>query len=152
MNADVVHSLQRRVGTDSVGDWVEVTQEMIDKFAEAIQDFQFIHVNPEAARQTPFGGTIAHGFLTLSLFHVLASTAPGVLPLDSVRMILNYGGNKVRFLTPVRSGARVRGRFRILDFFEKSPGRYQQVMEYVIEIQGEERPALVAEWLVQVIL
>lgn len=152
MTEDIPQALQRRVGTESVGDWVDVTQAMIDKFAEATHDFQFIHVNREAAEQTPFGGTIAHGFLTLSLFNLLSSTAPGVLPLDSVRMILNYGGNRVRFLTPVRSGTRVRGRFKILALFEKSPGRYQQVMEYIVEIEGEQRPALVAEWLVQLIL
>ncbi|MGL1386199.1 MaoC family dehydratase, partial [Vibrio parahaemolyticus] len=88
----------------SVSDWIEVTQAMIDLFADATGDHQFIHVDPEAAARTPFGGTIAHGFLTLSLMPALAAKTPDAPRLAGVRMGVNYGGNKVRFLTPVRAG------------------------------------------------
>src|ERR1043166_6211637 len=107
-----------RIGTETVSDWIEVSQEMIDKFADATGDHQFIHVNPEMAKMTPFGGTIAHGFLTLSLMARFQLSITGLAPSD-IRMGLNYGGNKVRFLTPVRSGSRVRGRFKLLELEEK---------------------------------
>lgn len=146
---DLIERVRSRIGQPIVSDWVEVTQAMIDTFAEATGDHQFIHVDPEAAARTPFGGTIAHGFLTLSLLPLFAATAPGALPTDWARMGVNYGGNRVRFLTPVRSGSRVRGRFTLLDFVEKQPGQYQQTMDFVVEIEGQEKPALVAEWIVQ---
>lgn len=129
-------------------DWVLVDQAMIDSFAHATGDFQFIHVDPERARETPFGGTIAHGFLTLSLFPRLYehSDAP---QCAGVKMGVNYGGNKVRFLAPVRSGKRVRGHFRLLELAEKRPGQFQQTLEFTVEIEGEEKPALIAEWISQ---
>lgn len=131
-----------------VSDWVTIDQAMIDRFADATDDHQFIHVNPDMARMTPFGGTIAHGFLTLSLLTTLLqrSEAP---TLEGVRMAVNYGTNKVRFLTPVRSGSRVRGRFRHGGFEERRPGQYQQTIEATVEIEGQDKPALVAEWLFQ---
>ncbi|MHA6719827.1 MaoC family dehydratase [Sphingomonas sp. RS6] len=134
------------IGTERVSDWVEVTQAMIDQFAEATGDRQFIHVDPARAAQTPFGGTIAHGFLSLSLMPMLAAhtDAPGI---EGARMGVNYGGNKVRFLTPVRSGKRVRGRFTLKKFIERQPGVWEQVQDYVLEIEGEEKPALIAEWI-----
>jgi acyl dehydratase len=141
--------MQARIGTETVSDWVEVTQAMIDRFAEATGDHQFIHVDPVAAAATPFGGTIAHGFLTLSLMPLLASKVPDAPQLAGVRMGVNYGGNKVRFLTPVRSGSRVRGRFRLLAFDEKRPGQYQQTTEFTVEIEGADKPALIAEWISQ---
>jgi acyl dehydratase len=135
-----------QIGSESVSDWVEVTQAMIDTFAEATGDHQFIHVDPVRAAQTPFGGTIAHGFLSLSLMPMLAATA-GAPEIAGVKMGVNYGGNKVRFLTPVRSGSQVRGRFKLLSLSQRKPGVWEQVTEYTLEIQGTEKPALIAEWI-----
>lgn len=141
-----VQQMAESIGTERVSDWVEVTQAMIDKFAEATGDHQFIHVNPELAAKTPFGGTIAHGFLSLSLMPMLAKRA-GAPAIEGAKMGVNYGGNKTRFITPVRSGKRVRGRFRLTSFFERHPGVWEQVQEYTLEIEGEEKPALIAEWI-----
>jgi acyl dehydratase len=142
--------MSERIGSETVSDWVEVTQEMIDRFADATGDHQFIHVDPKRAAMTPFGGTIAHGFLTLSLMPLLSSRVPDAARLADARMGVNYGGNRVRFLTPVRSGSRVRGRFKLLSFEEKRPGQYQQVTEFTVEIEGTGKPALIAEWISQV--
>nr|WP_173426262.1 MaoC family dehydratase [Sphingomonas hengshuiensis] len=135
-----------RVGTTWVSDWVEVTQAMIATFADATGDHQFIHVDPERAAQTPFGGTIAHGFLSLSLMPMLAARS-GAPSITGATMGVNYGGNKVRFLTPVRSGKRVRGRFTLRKFVERKPGVWEQVQDYTLEIEGEDKPALIAEWI-----
>jgi len=135
----------QHIGTS---DWLTVDQPMIDKFAEATGDHQFIHVDVEKAKLTPFGGTIAHGFLSLSLMPTLSAKAD--LPrLDGVKMGVNYGGNKTRFLSPVRSGKRVRGQFKLLEIEEKRPGQWQQCIEYTLEIEGEDKPALIAEWVSQ---
>jgi acyl dehydratase len=123
---------------------------MIDKFADATGDHQFIHVDPARAAMTPFGGTIAHGFLTLSLMPLLSSKIDDPATLANIRMGVNYGGNKVRFLTPVRSGSKVRGRFKLLSFDEKRAGQFQQVNEFTVEIEGADKPALIAEWISQV--
>ena len=141
--------LQSKVGQHlGTSEWVLVDQDMINKFADATGDHQFIHVNEEMAKMTPFGGTIAHGFLTLSLFPVLIakSDCPKV---EGVKMGVNYVGNKVRFLAPVRSGKRVRGHFKLLDLDEKRPGQWQQTLEFSVEIEGEDKPALMAEWISQ---
>ncbi len=141
--------LQARIGEEiGVSDWVEVTQAMIDKFAEATGDYQFIHVDPDKAKLTPFGGTIAHGFLTLSLMPMLMQKADSPR-IDGVKMGVNYGSNKTRFLAPVRSGKRVRGRFKLLELDEKRPGQWQQTTEVVVEIEGEDKPALITEWIGQ---
>lgn len=129
-------------------EWFEVSQERINQFAEATGDHQFIHVNPEMARLTPFGTTIAHGFLTLSLIPVLRQKSDCPRP-DGVKMGVNYGGNKVRFLAPVKSGKRVRAHFKLLSLEEKRPGQWQETMETTIEIEGEDKPALIAEWISQ---
>ena len=131
-----------------VSDWLEVSQERINKFAEATGDFQFIHVDEEKAKLTPFGGTIAHGFLTLSLVPVLGSMTQGVR-IDGVKMGVNYGGNKTRFISPVRSGKRVRSHTKLLEMVEKRPGQWQQLQEVTVEIEGEDKPALIAEWISQ---
>lgn len=133
------------VGTS---EWVEVTQERINQFAEATGDFQFIHIDAEKAKLTPFGGTIAHGFLTLSLIPLLTQQSDCPRP-EGVKMGVNYGGNKTRFLAPVRSGRRVRGVFKLLELDEKRPGQWQQTMEITVEIEGEEKPALICEWITQ---
>ena len=129
-------------------EWVLVDQEMINKFADATGDHQFIHIDEEKAKLTPFGGTIAHGFLTLSLFPMLMAKSDCPRPAG-VKMGVNYGGNKVRFLAPVRSGKRVRGHFKLLELDEKRPGQWQQTLEFTVEIEGEEKPALIAEWISQ---
>ena len=128
--------------------WVEITQERIQTFAEATGDFQFIHLDPVAAAQTPFGGTIAHGFLTLSLIPMLTAESDCPRPAG-VKMGVNYGGNKTRFIAPVRSGKRVRGHFKLLELDEKRPGQWQQTMEISIEIENEAKPALICEWITQ---
>ncbi len=142
--------MQNRIGTETLSDWVEVTQAMIDKFADATGDHQFIHVDPTRAAQTPFGGTIAHGFLTLSLMPLLSSKIPDAPKIEGAKMGVNYGGNSVRFLTPVRSGSKVRGRFKLLSCDEKRPGQWQQTNSFAVEIEGQDKPALIAEWISQV--
>jgi len=130
-------------------EWLLVDQDRVNKFAEATGDFQFIHVDPERAKLTPFGGPIAHGFLSLSLLPVLSAQAD--LPrLEGVKMGVNYGGNKTRFIAPVKVGKRVRGHFKMLEVEEKRPGQFQQTMEFTLEIEGEEKPALIAEWITQI--
>ncbi|WP_404334220.1 MaoC family dehydratase [Sphingomonas sp. MMS12-HWE2-04] len=141
-----IDQLREQIGSERMSDWVEVSQAMIDQFADATGDHQFIHVDPVRAAETPFGGTIAHGFLSLSLMPMLAART-GAPPIEGVRMGVNYGGNKVRFLTPVRSGSRVRGRFKLRKLVERKPGVWEQVQEYTLEIEGEEKPALIAEWI-----
>ena len=135
-------------GPLGTSEWILVDQDMINKFADATGDHQFIHINEEAAKMTPFGGTIAHGFLTLSLLPVMMakSDCPRI---EGVKMGVNYGGNKVRFLNPVRSGKRVRGHFKLLELEEKRPGQWQQTIEFSAEIEGEEKPAVIAEWITQ---
>jgi acyl dehydratase len=141
--------LQAKVGqVIGTSEWFDVSQERINKFAEATGDFQFIHVDEEKAKMTPFGGTIAHGFLTLSLVPVL--TAKSDCPrIDGIKMAVNYGGNKTRFISPVRSGKRVRGHFKLLELVEKRPGQWQQTNEITVEIEGEDKPALQCEWITQ---
>lgn len=128
-----------------LSDWILVDQARIDAFAEVTEDRQFIHVDPQAAALTPFGGTIAHGFLTLSLLSAMSYDA--VKPLNGVVMGVNYGFDKVRFLQPVPSGSRVRGRFRLLEASQKEGGRWLLKHEVSVEIEGQAKPALIAEWL-----
>ena len=141
--------LQTRVGEHlGTSEWVLVDQDRINKFAEATGDFQFIHIDEEKAKLTPFGGTIAHGFLTLSLIPMLGASTDGP-KIAGVKMGVNYGGNKVRFLSPVRAGKRIRSHVKLLELEEKRPGQWQQINEVTIEIEGEEKPALIAEWIIQ---
>jgi len=131
------------------GEWVEVTQDRINAFADCTDDHQFIHVDEEAAKKTPFGGTIAHGFLTLSLLTKMVE-GNGIVP-ENVVMGLNYGFDKVRFLTPVRAGKRVRANVEIADVTRKEDNRFLIKQAISVEIEGEENPALVAEWLTMVV-
>ena len=134
------------IGTETgVSKWFDVTQARIDAFAETTEDRQFIHVDPEAAKATPFGGTIAHGFLTLSLLS--AMTYDAVPPLAGVVMGVNYGFDKLRFLAPVPSGSNVRGRFKLMSAEDKGGGRWLLKHEVTVEIEGGDKPALIAEWL-----
>ena len=144
--------MKESIGTEHVSAWVEVTQAMIDRFAEATGDDQFIHVDPVRAAETPFGGTIAHGFLTLSLMPRLAASVPDAPVVEGMRMAVNYGGNKLRFLSPVRSGARVRGRFVTLAFDEKKPGHFHHLTAFTAEIEGQDTPALIAEWITLIVV
>lgn len=138
--------IRRRVGEEvGVSSWLLVDQERIQAFAETTEDRQFIHVDPQAAAQSPFGGTIAHGFLTLSLLSRMA--AEGMLIPDDARVIVNYGLDRVRFLAPVRSGSRVRGRFVLDSIEEKARGEILLRHLVTVEIEGEDKPALSAAWL-----
>lgn len=125
--------------------WFLIDQARIDAFAEITEDHQFIHIDPERARQTPFGGTIAHGFLTLSM--ASAMTYDAVAPLDGVVMGVNYGFDKVRFINPVPAGSNIRGRFKLLSAEDKGGGRWLIKHELTVEIEGSDKPALIAEWL-----
>jgi acyl dehydratase len=141
-----IEEIKARVGSEvGLSGWILVDQARIDAFAEITEDRQFIHVDPAAAAQTPFGGTVAHGFLTLSLLSRFA--ADSMLRPESIRMGVNYGFEKVRFLAPVRAGKRVRGRFVLAGFEEKRPGQYQFTHNVTVEIEGEEKPALIADWI-----
>jgi acyl dehydratase len=138
--------IRARIGLEvGVSSWLTVDQARIDAFAEATEDRQFIHTDPAAAARTPFGGTIAHGFLTLSLLSRMA--AEGMLIPDGVKMAVNYGFDRVRFLAPVKSGKRVRGRFTLDSIEEKAPGQWLLRHIVTVEIEGEDKPALTAAWL-----
>lgn len=126
--------------------WIEIDQARIDAFADCTEDHQFIHVDPEAAAKMPMGGTIAHGFLVLSLLAPLC-TESTVVP-EGATMGLNYGFGRVRFLMPVRSGKRVRARVKVADINNQEPGRLLVNHAVTVEIEGETKPALVAEWLI----
>jgi acyl dehydratase len=128
-----------------ISSWLVVDQARIDSFAEATEDRQFIHTDPAAAAQTPFGATIAHGFLSLSLLSRMGAEA--MLIPEGLKMAVNYGLDRVRFLAPVRSGKRVRGRFILDSVEEKAPGQVLMRHSVTVEIEGEEKPALTAVWL-----
>jgi len=137
-----LQDLAALVGSElGVSDWVTVEQPRIDLFAQATGDHQWIHTDPERAAQGPYGTTVAHGFLTLSLLPELARTA---FAIDDVRMSINYGLNKVRFPAPVKCGARLRGRFRLTGF-DPLPGGAQLTSEVTMEVDGGDKPVCVAE-------
>ena len=139
-------AIRSRIGSEvGVSSWLTMDQERINEFADATEDRQFIHIDPEAAARTPFGGTIGHGFLTLSMLSRMA--AETMLVPDSIKMAVNYGLDRVRFIAPVRSGKRIRGRFRLDSVDEKAPGQLLLRHTVTVEIEGEEKPALTAEWL-----
>lgn len=141
-----VQDLHALIGQEvGVSRWFEIDQERIDAFADCTDDHQFIHVDPAAARATPFGETIAHGFLTLSLASAMSYDA--VAPLDGLTIGINYGFDRLRFLAPVPAGSRVRGRFRLLDVSHKGEGRWLLKHELTVEIEHGDKPALVGEWL-----
>lgn len=142
--------LPSMVGTEvGLSRWFEIDQARIDAFAKITEDEQFIHVDPDMAKHTPFGGTIAHGFLTLSLASAMSYDA--VATLDGVVMGVNYGFDRLRFLSPVKAGKRVRGRFVLKDAQNKGSDGYTTrwllTHELTVEIEGEDKPALIADWL-----
>ncbi|MGV6800373.1 MAG: MaoC family dehydratase [bacterium] len=141
-----VAELEQLVGKEvGVSEWVLVDQERINRFADCTEDHQFIHINEEAAKLTPFGGTIAHGFLSLSLLSKFAMEAG--LVLQGVKMGVNYGFEKVRFLSPVKSGKNIRGRFVLASAEERSPGQWLLTYDVTVEIEDEDKPALLCQWL-----
>jgi acyl dehydratase len=144
---DIKGRIGQEIGTSG---WLLMDQRAIDAFADVTQDRQFIHVDPEAAAKTPFGGTVAHGFLTLSLLSRMAADV--MLVPDSLKMAVNYGFERVRFIAPVRAGKRVRGRFVLASAEEKRPGQWQFVHNVTVEIEGEEKPALTADWIGQIFI
>ena len=139
-------NMREHIGADTgTSEWLAIDQARINAFADCTLDHQFIHVDPEKAAQTPFGSTIAHGFLSLSLLsHFSLSVGCG---FENTVMGINYGFDKVRFLAPVRVNSRIRARARLLDVQEKSPGQFLVKQEITVEIDGEPKPALIAEWL-----
>ncbi|MBK8992308.1 MAG: MaoC family dehydratase [Gammaproteobacteria bacterium] len=148
MNKDNVRSL---IGGElGVSEWIRIEQARVNAFADTTEDHQFIHVDPERAAATPFGGTIAHGFLTLSLLPRMMEDIGGGMA-DAV-MGLNYGFDKIRFLAPVKVNSRVRTRAKLLDVQEKVPNQFLIKQEITVEIENETKPALVAEWLTMVMV
>jgi acyl dehydratase len=140
-----LEELAAKVGQEVVvSDWIEVTQERIDQFADATGDYQWIHVDVERARrESPFGTTIAHGFLTLSLLsHFLNNS----LEFGNSKMGVNYGCNRLRFTAPVKAGSRLRARFKLKEF-QRVEGGVQMIWDVAMECEGQEKPVLVAEWV-----
>jgi len=141
--SDVKGMIGKEIG---VSRWIEVDQQRIDVFADVTEDPQFIHIDPERAKaETPFGGTIAHGFLSLSLLSPMAMDLG--FSLEGIAMGINYGFEKVRFLQPVRSGSKVRGRFVLDNAVERQPGQWMLTYGVSVEIEGQDKPALIAQWL-----
>ena len=146
MNRDNVRSL---IGSElGVSEWIGIDQARINAFADTTEDHQYIHVDPARAAQTPFGGTIAHGFLTLSLLPRMTQDVGA--GMEGAVMGINYGFDKVRFLAPVKVDSRVRARAKLLDVQEKAPGQFLIKQEITVEIENGSKPALVCEWLTMV--
>jgi acyl dehydratase len=139
-------SYQALVGREiGISSWHLIDQKRIDAYAELIEDRQFIHVDPERAKATPFGTTIAHGFLTMSLLSVMSYE---VMPaIEGTAMGVNYGFDRLRFISPVKSGKRVRGRFTLAKAELRKPKELQSLTSVSVEIEGEDKPALVADWI-----
>ncbi len=151
MRDDVAAYVAEQVGKPYASEWLLVDQAMIDQFADTTRDWMFLHVDPQKAAQTEFGGTIAHGFLLLSLLAPLrAETTRPRLP--GLRIGLNYGFERVRFISPVRSGSRIRGIFTVAGMVEEAPGKLREEMDVVLEIEGQDRPAIAARWLTMYLL
>ncbi|HKX91633.1 MAG TPA: MaoC family dehydratase [Sphingomicrobium sp.] len=141
-----LEEIKRRIGEEvGLSSWLSVDQARIEAFADATEDHQFIHVDPVASAAAGFGGTIAHGFLSLALLSRMAADA--MLIPEGVKMAVNYGLDRVRFLAPVKSGKRVRGRFTLDSVEEKGPGQILMRHTVTVEIEGENKPALTAQWL-----
>ena len=141
-----LESYQALVGLEiGVSSWHLIDQKRIDDYADVIEDHQFIHVDPERARATPFGTTVAHGFLTMSLLSVMSYE---VMPaIEGTTMGVNYGFDKLRFISPVKSDRRVRGRFTLAEATLRKSKELQSRTNVTVEIEGEDKPALVADWI-----
>lgn len=146
MNEISVEELRGLVGKElGVSRWFEIDQARIDAFANNTEDHQFIHVNPDLAAKSPFGGTVAHGFLSLSMLAAMTFDARPTVKGQS--MAVNYGFDRVRMLSPVRSGSRIRGRFVLISITDRGPKEFMTNTQATIEIEGSDKPALVADWL-----
>ena len=138
--------LKRKIGLEvGVSKWFTIDQERINKFADVTEDHQFIHVDPKKAAETPFGKTVAHGFLTLSLLSAMSYDA--IPRIEGLKMGVNYGFNKIRFVTPVAAGSKVRAHFTLKSSEIEMSGELTNILDVSIEIDGSDRPALVAEWV-----
>jgi acyl dehydratase len=138
--------LQSMVGSElGVSEWFPIDQQRVDAFADVTEDHQFVHVDPERAKTTPYGGTIAHGLLTLSL--IVRLCLPFVPEIAGRRLMLNYGFDKVRFPAPVKVGTRIRARVKLADAVERKPGQIMIKLNVVFDVEGGDKPALTAEWL-----
>jgi len=142
-----LEAYQKMTGHEvGVSSWHLVDQKRIDAFADVIEDHQFIHIDPERARrETPFGATVAHGFLTMSLLSIMSYEVMPVI--EGTTMGVNYGFDKLRFISPVRAGSRVRGRFRLAEATLRKPTELMSRTNVSVEIEGETKPALVADWI-----
>jgi acyl dehydratase len=146
MNTNTAQSIQEKIGREiGVSEWLEITQSMIDRFADLTDDHQFIHTDPIAAAETPFGGTIAHGFLVLSMIAKFLRSAD--FRMHGASMSLNYGFDKIRLVSPVKAGSRIRGRFTLKNMIERSPDQWLSTLHVIIEVENEPKPAVVADWL-----
>jgi len=146
MKSVKAEELPATVGTEiGTSDWMVVEQSRVNEFAEVTEDRQFIHIDPERAKHTPFGGTIAHGLLTLSMLPKFAEQ--GALTIEGTNMGVNYGFDKIRFIAPVKVGSRIRAHFKLKSAEEKRPKQYLLCYEVTVEIEGEDKPALIADWL-----
>jgi acyl dehydratase len=150
-NTVPVSELPQLAGTTlEPSSWLKITQERINQFADATNDHQFIHVNPLKAALTPFRKPIAHGFLSMSLLSFL--NAENAVRPEKLKMVINYGSDKLRFLSPVKVGKRIRSHQKIVSVTEKNPGQWLIKTDVSVEIEGEEKPALVAEMLSMLIV
>ncbi len=140
-----VDELKKMIGDEKTSDWIEITQERINLFADCTEDHQFIHVDPEKAKNGPFGRTVAHGFLTLSLLTRLS--ASGIWIPEGVKAVINYGFDRVRFIDPVPSGSRIRTVMRLAGVEEKDGGRVLVTVTHTVSVEGAAKPSLVADWL-----
>jgi acyl dehydratase len=150
---DALELWQKAEGEEGTGDWFEVTQDQVNQFADVTHDHQFIHVDPERAKDTPFGGTIAHGFLTLSMLTHLSATVPAGESerYAGVVMGINYGFDKVRFVSPVKVGSKIRAHSKLSKVEFKEPSTIQTTRTITVEIEGEEKPGLVADWVTRTV-
>jgi len=151
MQTEVEEFIRSETGKTYVSDWLLVDQALIDSFADVTRDWNFLHVDPVKAGETEFGGTIAHGFLVLSLLAPMRSETPRPR-LPGMRLGVNYGFDRIRWVQPVRSGSRIRASFTITEIAESGPGQLREVMDVVVEVEGLERPAVAARWLTMYIL
>ena len=155
-NAEKAFELFKKVEgkEQATGEWMQIDQEIVNQFADVTRDHQFIHIDPERAKQTPFGGPIAHGFLTLSLLTHLGASAnpenPDPRRYEGMMMGVNYGFEKIRFINPVKVGSRIRVH-KLLSKVELKSNAVQQTQTMTVEIDGESKPALVADWLTRVV-
>jgi acyl dehydratase len=141
-----IAELERKIGSEvGVSPWCTIDQKLIDAFADVTFDHQYIHVDPQRARDTPFGGTVAHGFLSLSMLSHLAYT--GLPDIEARTMGVNYGFDRIRFISPVRAGSRIRARFRLVEMRQRSEREYMMRYDVTVEIEGEDKPAIAADWL-----